>query len=105
MFYDKSVQIIGFSNGSTNQYGMYSKDTETVIDTIDCDVQPITRELSNKEYGLDEDVDYTIFCDSNDSLRTGVIVKYDNVNYKIKQIIKWDDYWILIVGDTNDVWE
>ena len=101
MFYTKTIDILGFADGETNEYGMYVKGEEQTLDTIKCDVQPITRQLANKEYGLDEDVDYTIFCDPHDSLGTSIIIKYNDKNYKIKEVVKWDDYWILIVGDTD----
>lgn len=92
MFYNKKIDILTTTNGSTNEYGMYVEGTETIKATISCDVQPITRELALKEFGYEDDVEYRVFCGITSDIDTGVMVNYNNARYKVIKLMIWDDY-------------
>mgnify|MGYP006900758935 FL=1 len=92
MFYDKRIEILGTSEGYTDDWGIYHPGQEIPIKTIDCDVQPYSAELLYRDYGYNEQVTKRAFCDIDPLLKTGGYVRYNNQKYIIKKIIEWDDY-------------
>lgn len=92
MFYDKELEILGISEGYTDDYGIYHPGQEILIKTIDCDVQPYSADLLYREYGYSEQVTKRAFCDIDPVLKIGGYVRYKNQKYIIKKIIEWDDY-------------
>ncbi|WP_010249221.1 hypothetical protein [Acetivibrio cellulolyticus] len=97
MFYDKKIDILSFSDGYSDDYGLWHNGGETVLKTIQCDVQPITKELANKIFGYEDTVEYRVFCDIDANVDTGTIIQYKNKKYKVVKIFEWDDYLDLLV--------
>jgi|LSQX01.1.fsa_nt_gb hypothetical protein len=99
MFYNKEIEVLGYEEGITNDYGIYVEGSETVLKTLKADVQPITKELSNKMFGYNDDVKYQVFCDVDNLIGTGAIIKYNDNKYKIMEIMKWDNYYHFVIND------
>ena len=104
MFYDKEISILeNIGHFDENEY--WVKGDTTIVKTIECDVQPITKELAYKEYGLNEDVKYRVFCDPDPLLKNGIQVSYleqfasEPTIFNIISIIPWDDFWVVLLDD------
>jgi hypothetical protein len=99
VFYNKSIELIFYNEGTIDDSGIYSKGVEFTTKQIDCDVQPYSKERLYRDYGFDESVKYRVFCDPNEDLKVGKTVKYDNsdIVYKVVRIILWDDYWEVMI--------
>ncbi len=97
MFYDKEINIMSYTEGYKDKYGIWHDDKMESIKTIDCDVQPITRELAKRDFGYEEDVSHRVFCDIED-IEAGTIIKYNNKYYEVLKMMVWD-YIDMIVGD------
>jgi len=104
MFYDKEIDILGLSQGYTDDDGIYHPGEVIVTTTIPCDVQPYSSDLLYRDYGYNEQVTKRVFCDINSILKSGVYVSYkepyesEATRYKIKRIIPWDDYMELMLN-------
>lgn len=102
MFYNKEIKILAVEDGEVDDLGIYVLgDIEDESKTIECDVQSYSKERLYQDYGFSDDVTFRVFCDPNPDLETGVLVEYCSKIYKIKRIIKWDDYWILAIGSDD----
>lgn len=104
MFYDKEITIFSVEDGEVDDLGIYIPGDidEYESKTIECDVQAYSKERLYQDYGFSDDVTFRVFCDPDSDLKTGVLIEYDSEIYKIKRIIKWDDYWILAIGSDDD---
>lgn len=66
--------------------------------TIECDVQPYSREEVLREYGLDVDVKYRIFMDEYPNI-DGTYLVYKGSKYDVVKTLDWDNYCEVIVVD------
>ncbi|MDF2589833.1 MAG: hypothetical protein K0S41_3674 [Anaerocolumna sp.] len=101
-FYDKDINIINKTEGYKDAYSIWHDGSYSVIKTLECDVQPITKEIAIRDFGIDKVVKYRIFCDYSDLIEVGTIIQYLNHYYRVESIISWD-YLDMIVGDYNVV--
>ena len=99
MFYTKQIGIYTQSAGSKDEFGIWHEGSLYISKSIDCDVQPITKEIAFKRFGITEDVKYRMFCELIEGVETGVIVQYKDKPYRIVSLMEWDDYISFIVGD------
>lgn len=92
MFYNKQIKILQTSAGNVDDDGIFHDGEDITLKTIDCDVQPTSRERLFRLYGWDEEVKFRVFSDINSNINNGVRVKYKDDNYKVIKVIEWDDY-------------
>lgn len=97
MFYDKEIKILK-DTGYLDDNGLWVKGELSTIKTIECDVQPYSRELAYRDYSFEEDVKYRVFCDVDEDLKLGLQIKYNNEIYKIVKIVDWDDFYIVLLN-------
>lgn len=92
MFYNKSLNLLK-TDGYLDDWGVYHEGTESVLKTIQCDIQPYSSELLFREYGYQEQVTKRVFCDLASDIRNGMtVIDANNNRFKIMKIIEWDDY-------------
>jgi len=78
--------------------GIYIQGELTLINNINCDIQPVSTELLLKTYGFNIDVNKRIFIDCFDSdIKIGTIIQYQNKqntteSYEVKKIIPWENF-------------
>jgi len=101
MFYTKQIGIYTQSLGYKDEYAIWHDGELTITETIDCDLQPITKELAFKIFGIDENVKYRVFCGLFDNIKIGTIIQYIDKKYRVISLLEWDDYKDFIVGDYN----
>lgn len=100
MFYDKILNLLTNTEGYIDDWGIYHEGTESVLKTIDCDIQPYSGELLYREYGYQEQVTKRVFCDIDDDIKVGMFVTDSNEKkYKIIKVIDWDDYLDVMLDD------
>lgn len=99
MFYDKSIDIMKKNEGYKDEYSIWHEGTLISIKSIDVDVQPITKQIAFRDFGVDEDVKYRIFSDVINDLDINMIIKYNDKFYRVISILSWEDYIDFIVGD------
>ena len=63
-FYDRQVTFKR-TEGEIADDGLYSKSNSTDTLTVDCDLQPVSRDDVIDDSGLILDAEYKIFCDAN----------------------------------------
>lgn len=98
MLYDKSIDIMSYTEGYKDNYGIWHNGTSLVGKTIECDVQPITKEIAFRDFGIEEKVKYRIFSDLDESIKVNATIQFKGVAYRVINIIEWD-YLDFIVGD------
>ena len=84
-FYKERAEIYEI----TSDGGYEPKETQTLIKTIACDVQPYSGDLSEKMRGLSRTEKIKIFCDADEELRCGGYVKTGGGMYVITDVEKW----------------
>lgn len=97
-FYDKEISLLKESDGYM-YHGVWKDGTLTVLKTIPCDVQPANRDLIFKEYGYYIDCKLRIFCDIDSDILIGDIIEYKGTQYKIVNLIPWDDYFDMFADE------
>lgn len=97
MFYTKQIEILQTGAGTVDDDGIYHDGEDSTLKTIDCDVQPYSRDRLFRQYGYDENVEFRVFSDIDTDIKTGVKVKYLEDYYKIVKVIQWDDFmeWLI----------
>lgn len=97
MFYDDKIDILGYTEGYLDDMGIWHEGQKETINTIECDVQPYSKELAYRDYGFQENVVYRVFSDPNSNIIVGNKCKYKGNRYIIKKVIDWDDYleWMI----------
>ena len=99
-FYDKSVSVLRETEGYL-YHGSWVDGTLQEVLQLACDVQPANREQIFKDYGYHIDCSIRVFCDISD-IRIGDIAKYNEQQYKIVKVIRWDDYLDIFAEDYTD---
>ena len=97
MFYNKTLNVAVVSVGYTDEYGIWHEGATAFGDAIECDVQPMTKELAFKIFGVDINVKYRIFTDT--VFEVGTIIQYTGKLYRVSNVLQWDDYCDFIVSD------
>ena len=98
-YYDKQIEVMTQADGTLDDDGIYHNGVETVVKTIDCDIQPYTKEQAYKDYGFVIECTKRVFCDNDTVLELGGIVRYNNELYAIKRLINWDDYCDIMLNN------
>ena len=91
-FYDKSITLMKTSIGHKDYNGVWIKGQLEPFKSIFCDVQPASREQIYKDYGYYIDCTKRIFSDIDTDIKTGGVVKYQEKNFTITNIVEWNDY-------------
>jgi hypothetical protein len=98
MFYDKTIDIMSHTDGYKDDFGIWHNGSLVHDKLVECDVQPITKEIAFKTFGISENVRYRIFCDLIDGIKIGGIIQYNDKQYRIISLLEWD-HLDFIVGD------
>lgn len=95
-FYDKRVtfQCVG---GNIGDDGLYSAKGRVETLTVDCDVQPVSHDDLIDDSGQYIDAQYKVYCDADKFIKRCSTLIYEDVEYSIKQLIDWDDYFIVLI--------
>lgn len=102
MFYDNEIDILN-DTGKVNNSGRWVEGEITVIKTIECDVQPYSKELAYRDYSFEEDVKYRVFCDPEPLIELGTKISYQEIFkdektiFNVVKIIPWDDFWVVLI--------
>lgn len=100
MFYDKKINIMKYVEGYKDDFGIWHNGSLVIDKIIECDVQPITKEIAFKVFGVDENVKYRIFSDPDVNFKVGTVIQYNDKQYWVISLLEWD-YFDSIVGDYN----
>jgi len=98
-FYDKQIEIMSQSDGYLDDNGVWHVGEETAYKTIDCDVQPYSKEKAYQDFGFTIECTKRVFCDVDTDLKIGVTVLYNENSYIIVKLIDWDDYYDIILNN------
>ena len=52
MFYDYKVELYEKNGGKINEYGILADEELTLVKTLKCDLQPSSREILKRTYGI-----------------------------------------------------
>lgn len=102
MFYTKTINIYVDAQPLIDPLGIVINGEFELVDTLKVDVQPVSKLLIRKEYGIDEDVTYRIFAPLNPHISNGSYVEYNGVMYKIMNMMEWDDFIEFFIGKLDD---
>lgn len=69
-------------------------ETFTVLDTLQCDLQPIRQTIALEDQ-IELEVTARVFCAPNGLISTAGYLLCAEQLYKILRISPWDDYWEL----------
>lgn len=84
-FYRDTAEVYEFvSDGSYEP-----EESETLIKTISCDIQPYGGDLSEKIRGMAQAEKIKIFCDADKELKRGRYIKAGGETYIITDVQKW----------------
>ena len=94
MFYDFNIEIYELIPSKSNT----GKITNTInlLSSAICDIQPYSRELALKDYGIDENVTNRLFMDLNQDIKIGNIIKNEDKYYIIKAFLKWEHMEVIV---------
>lgn len=95
-FYNNRIKVLIDTNGYM-YHGVYKPGTMHKLKTITCDVQPVDRELFYQEYGYFCESEYKVYCDPDCDLEINGHVIYDDEEFIIERIQKWDTYYVLYI--------
>lgn len=94
-FYTKQATFT-ISEYTLDDSGFYEDSEESTV-TVNCDVQPLDSKIDIDETGKLIDATYKIFCDCNTSITEDSKCTYDDNDYSVTKITKWDDYYIVYI--------
>lgn len=98
MFYDYEVELFKKGTTTINDYGVPITSQPMLIKTIECDIQPTSKELLKREYGVDEVCTKRMFCDVDFNIINDRIIKYKNEDYSIVALIDWEEYYDIFLN-------
>lgn len=84
LFYKSSVKLYRrvFGGGYTD-----TEKKEFVKDIL-CDIQPYSAKLNELPYGFDKNITLKMYCKSDDDIKEGDYIVFDNESYIITACIK-----------------
>ena len=91
---------MGVTDGHLER-GVWVKGTPIEVKTIPCDVQPASREQIFKDYGYYIECSQRVFCDVDNDLKAGSLVKYNDQQYEIVKVVKWDTYMDIFIHNVD----
>ncbi len=92
-FYDKSVAVLGKTD-SVDDEGWAGEESTTEVKTILANVRFDKLAEIQEEYGIDEQVDFTMTTD--EKVDTGTIVEYGGIEYRVINSIPYDSHNLII---------
>lgn len=96
-FDNKLISVYSYENYE-DKYGFDRDGYALKKDNIKVDIQPVSLEKVNEQYGYDIQATYKMFSD--EALDESDIVLHNNKTYKIEKIISWNDYSIYLLNET-----
>lgn len=85
------------ADGDIDSDGLYSNSAIVETLTVDCDLQPVSRDDLIDDSGHFIDAQYKIYCYANPIIKQCGTLEYNGVEYEIKNIVDWDDYYIVLI--------
>lgn len=98
-FYNKTIELYSSGDDVRNDAGIVITSAPLYIKNIECDIQPYSKDLLYKNYGYQVDCTKRVFCEIDNDVKLGCIIKYNSINYKIVKIIEWDTYIEVVIND------
>lgn len=95
-FYNYQVTFITQDYTFDDESGFYDNSDDSSV-TVDCDVQPLDSKIDIDETGKLINANYKLFCDPNSAITENCKCTYDDVDYSVTQITRWDDYFIVYI--------
>lgn len=102
MFRDKRIEILNRTDGHKDKYGIWHQGQLETVDSMLVTLQPITRKIVKRDFGLDIDVEYRVICDVNTNICDGSIIRYNNKLFKIEKLLPWESHYDFIIGDYDE---
>lgn len=97
--YNTQIDIYNQPIGNLDDAGIWHDEPEAVLKTIDCDVQPYSKERAYQDYGFTVECTKRMFCDVDTDLQIGITVAFNNEFYTIQKIVEWDDYYNVLLNN------
>lgn len=94
VFYDKTVSVL-INKTTIDAEGGVNYLGYDVIDNFKGNVNFSNCKQIQEEYGLDYRIDVSITT-NYESLKNNDLIKYDNVTYKVTDIIKNDSHYLVV---------
>lgn len=95
-FYNKKIDIYEYKPYVDEHH--VKREKYEKMQTIDTDIQPYSKDKVQKEYGYDIECTNRMFCDIDEDIKENMVVLYNGDTYRVKKIIKWDDYFDIILN-------
>ena len=96
-FYDKQVNVMSNVTTTDAEGGVTNKGL-AVVSNFNGNVSFSNCKSIQEEYGLDYEIDIAITTDTTCSVVINDIIQYDNITYKVTDVLKSDSH-ILIVAN------
>ena len=65
--------------------------------SIECEIEPYSSKLAENTYGIIADVQYRLFMKPDERLKMGETIEYQNENYTITGIMKYDKHFEVLM--------
>ncbi len=92
-FYDKAVIVLD-KTSSVDDEGWAGEESTTEVGTILGNVRFDRLAEVQEEYGIDEQVDFTMTTDED--VDTGTIVEYEGIEYRVINSVPYDSHNLVI---------
>lgn len=96
-FYDKQVSVMSNVTTTDAEGGVTNRGL-AVVSNFNGNVSFSNCKSIQEEYGLDYEIDIAITTDTTCSVVINDIIQYDNITYKVTDVLKSDSH-ILIVAN------
>lgn len=94
--WNKKIDVYEYGK-TVDEYGVSRKGYTKIIENMKCNIQPESSEKAEKEYGYKVECTNKVFCNVEPLIKESSIIMWNNQTYEVKQIIRWNDYWILLI--------
>ena len=101
-FFDTKISVIEKSNNFKDERGRLIPQKEEIVYTFMGDVQPISQDRVQKDFGISKSCSLRIFANPNPYIIEGKIIRISGKDYKIERIIAWDTLEFVVSRDDND---
>jgi hypothetical protein len=100
MFYNKDITIKYYTK-TKDAYGITRNDVEVIYKSLQADVQPYSKSRLEKDYGYIDECTKIVYLDLDNNIMINWVVEYENADYNVVRIVKWDNYMELVLNDRN----
>ena len=101
-FFDTKISVIEKSNNFKDERGRLIPQKEEIVYTFMGDVQPISQDRVQKDFGISKHCIYRIFANKNENIKIGNIIVISDKYYKIESIKEWDYLEFVVSLYDND---